>query len=1638
MKVRLVKILLVGSVLLGLMTPVIPFNQSQNQIRASEDQEIVEVIELLPEELILEEPELPAEPLLPGRIEGTGTFFEIKDSEYLNISLKSTEEIKVVLESIPRMISLDIETASNNIGSTALTIEGLEPNKTYYKYQDSYKQEAVFISSENGSHSWTQDLTQSHHIWIQEEKGTIFLPEDCSTYGIWDGATSTCILNQDLTESVEITADNITLDCNGHRITTPTDGYATGGAYGVYLNNKEGIVIRHCNIDHFTSNIYLNNSSKNTIIDNNISYTWGAIRVQNSSNNNIISNNNITSSYGSGILLWRSSINNIVSNNNLSKSNIRLSDSANNNDVSRNVLVNTGLLVQRSYYNVVENNIVNDKPLVYLENVSDYTVTEAGQVILVNSNNITVENLEISNTLFPIQLLKTNNSHIKNNNLIGGITGGGFKPHHHIYLENSSANILDGNEGYGIQLIYSSNNQIQNNNFENIELYRSSFNEVNSNFIRGHFGLVLNYSSDNLISNNIFKQSGLFNNYSTKNKVENNIVNDKPLVYLENVSDYTVTEAGQVILVNSNNIIVENLDFSTTNGAIQLLGTKNSKIRNNNISWQRGLGAIFLDYSSNNSIGKNTINMGGATIFGIRFRNSSNNNIISDNNISYVWYGIALFYSSNNKIYHNDFIRSSAYIRRGSGNLFDNGYPSGGNYWSDYIGEDLYSSPNQDQPGADGIGDTPYAFYGGQDRYPFILESGWEAPVPPNQPPICSIELRKQGTISLINEVDIGEFFDIYAGDSTDDTGIKEVRFSSDDSQDGNPTGQWTEWYNWENSLEDWNPQNKTEAWSLTTAGKKEVWAEVKDDISQTNQCSANIFAYFSFDGAVILAETSEVSHNSSSITAQPCRLLPKKTYPNGHSKEYYQDLAYCVADYHKENSFGTVNLNFTIYDNDGEWFKLDKSESYYAIYERELVKDAEALAGIDSGPPEGKKIVIIIHAGTSRQKDWWKFWKKKISTQTWGKSNKIVIAEDDPIGAWGHEIGHVLGVKLTPENTTVPDLYKMGNVGKWDIMATGSWNEEGNNPLYMNSYTKEFLRWLNYDIHPKSAYGEYWINSLETSEFRDSVFRYNLSDDSNDEFPKYYILETRNKNLKTWDSSLPEDKALVLYYVDTKGYQEYGYDQEGMIYNQYRTITIPGTDFPTFLINDGILSPNIETYQDLDNLVKFTARADRMFNDKYEIQARIEEITYDSFIDRFRGIILRPSTSFRQKVEVDSLLTPLKTSEPHKVKNISSGIQLALLNHQLDGLLRILRVPYEPSSSPGELVGQYPPKTRIGMAILRILEILIFIIIFNLLLIWLNKKIIPRWSPEKGEKITKILIKILWIAAIIAFIFLLYLLIVVSKEATAATNDLKEVSSPPLEPITLPDLDLHLYTDDGKHIGMNYQTGEYEIQIEGAIISGDNQDAPEWIFIPQNITNYHFVVSSYDNQKFLEENPEIAQEIVDVADNYDIYARYIDPTTDIYTSTIISEDIEPGAELEHPISGTSDIVIEPGVLIARVNFDPEVLNLKSEGQWITGYIELPIEYHVREIDINIVSINEINSEILATPLRAVSSQEYGFVKEPEFYDTDNDGILELMVRFNRKELLNLLNSGQYSLTITGKLKSSVEFRGIDSIKVIP
>jgi hypothetical protein len=73
------------------------------------------------------------------------------------------------------------------------------------------------------------------------------------------------------------------------------------------------------------------------------------------------------------------------------------------------------------------------------------------------------------------------------------------------------------------------------------------------------------------------------------------------------------------------------------------------------------------------------------------------------------------------KVYHNDFIGNTSQTNAETNkDEWDDGYPSGCNYWSDYAGVDDYSGPGQNVSGSDGIGDTPYVFPNDQDNYPLM------------------------------------------------------------------------------------------------------------------------------------------------------------------------------------------------------------------------------------------------------------------------------------------------------------------------------------------------------------------------------------------------------------------------------------------------------------------------------------------------------------------------------------------------------------------------------------------------------------------------------------------------------------------------------------------------------------------------------------------------------------------------------------------------------------------------------------------------------------------------------------------------------------------------------------------------------
>jgi hypothetical protein len=74
----------------------------------------------------------------------------------------------------------------------------------------------------------------------------------------------------------------------------------------------------------------------------------------------------------------------------------------------------------------------------------------------------------------------------------------------------------------------------------------------------------------------------------------------------------------------------------------------------------------------------------------------------------------------DNSICHNNFVNNTQQARSSfdSTDARDDGYPSGGNYWSDYVAR----YPNASEIDASGMGNTPYVIdTNNTDNYPLIV-----------------------------------------------------------------------------------------------------------------------------------------------------------------------------------------------------------------------------------------------------------------------------------------------------------------------------------------------------------------------------------------------------------------------------------------------------------------------------------------------------------------------------------------------------------------------------------------------------------------------------------------------------------------------------------------------------------------------------------------------------------------------------------------------------------------------------------------------------------------------------------------------------------------------------------------------------
>jgi parallel beta-helix repeat protein len=367
----------------------------------------------------------------------------------------------------------------------------------------------------------TESCTESNMIYVPNDYENIQWAVDNAMEG-----DTIIVRDGTYNENVDINVANLTIRSeNGSancivQATDPDDyvfevtedyvnisWFTVKNANGIHLSGTN-----HCNLsDNIAWGIIsIDYSNSNLCMNNTASFT---LRF---SNSNVLNNNNASNSLDWGISLGYSNDNNLK--NNIVNSNeygIDLSYSSNNtltnnrmSDNNYNLYV-VGACLSNYIQNMDFTNKVDGKPVYYWINQQNRQIPDdAGYVGVVNSANVTVKNVTLTNNGQGVLFAYTSNSKIENVSTVNNFEG--------IFLDDSSNNIMY-------------NNNVSNN-VVGLNFQQSSYNSVinnTANSNRYHGILLPLYSHNNMfISNNISKNGDGIHliNPNTNNTFKNNIV----------------------------------------------------------------------------------------------------------------------------------------------------------------------------------------------------------------------------------------------------------------------------------------------------------------------------------------------------------------------------------------------------------------------------------------------------------------------------------------------------------------------------------------------------------------------------------------------------------------------------------------------------------------------------------------------------------------------------------------------------------------------------------------------------------------------------------------------------------------------------------------------------------------------------------------------------------------------------------------------------------------------------------------------------------------------------------------------------------------------------------------------------------
>jgi len=459
-------------------------------------------------------------------------------------------------------------------------------------------------------------------------------------------------------ECIVVERPNILIDGKGFMI------QGSGSANGFTLNGVTNVTIKNINIDGFSNGISIESCNHIFVIEDNITHCSGHGVYELSSNHCVVSGSNVTScEYGIDVPIWYDISNYTV-----------LSD----NNVSDN---HYGIQIWGSSGSTISGNTVSGNSGKSIAGI-DVSYSSVGY----SSSTVMEYNTVVGNYGDGISILFPSANTISGN-AVSGNNGTGIEVLYSSAGSSISGNAVSGNNGTGIEVLYSS----------------SGYSSISGNTVSGNNGkgIEVLYSSSGYSSSTVMEYNTVVGNYGDGISISNSS---------------SVNINGSTVCDNNNGIWLDYCPNALVNGSIisgnqrkgVYLGNSNpGNVTNNQISLNSEEG-VYLYSSQNGILQGNTIENNTVGIYMIW----ANKYLLLDNDvINQSSCGIYMtYYSKSNTAYHNNFVDNRKQVESHSHSyaLWSNGYPSGGNYWSDYNGSDTKKGPSQSINGSDGIGDTAY------------------------------------------------------------------------------------------------------------------------------------------------------------------------------------------------------------------------------------------------------------------------------------------------------------------------------------------------------------------------------------------------------------------------------------------------------------------------------------------------------------------------------------------------------------------------------------------------------------------------------------------------------------------------------------------------------------------------------------------------------------------------------------------------------------------------------------------------------------------------------------------------------------------------------------------------------------------